>query len=120
MTMPVAATTDGQVSAVTPMATMTAARINETSNPSCSCFAGGGPMIRAGMVSTGRIRSTAVPSRFVAVSPDATAPAGCPDWMRTLAWTTPPVAAPPGTTLLAALPASWAAAAVPQPNRGGA
>ena len=75
MTLPVAATTDGQVSAVTPMATMTAARINETSNPSCSCFAGGGPMIRAGMVSTGRISSTAVPSRFVAVSPDATAPA---------------------------------------------
>src|SRR4029079_10996258 len=38
--------------------------------------------------------------------------------MRTLAWTTLPVAAPPGTTLLAAFPASCAVAVVPHPSTG--
>ena len=50
----------------------------------------------------------------IAVIAEATAAGGSPASMRTLAWTTPAVAGPPGTILPAAFPARCAVAAVPQ------
>ena len=105
--------TRGHMSTVTPTPTMTTATIRETNNPNRSCSAGGGPISNAGTVSTGNSNSTAVVIRPTPASADATAAVGSPAWTSSLAWTTPPVAAPPGTTLLAALPASCAVATVP-------
>ena len=75
-------------------------------------------MITAGIVITGSRSRTPVVNSPIAVSAEATTAAGWPFWIRILPWTTLPVAGPPGTTLLAALPASWAVARVPQPARG--
>ena len=109
--------TRGQVRTVTPTPTMTTATTNDTSSPSRSSSSGGGPISNAGMVSTGRSSSTAVVIRATPARADATAAPGWPAWISSLPWTAPPVAAPPGTTLLAALPASCALATVPQPTR---
>ena len=81
--------------------------------PQPQLLSGGGPISNAGTVSTGNSSSTAVVIRPTPARADATAAARLTRLDQQPAWTTPPVAAPPGTTLLAALPASCALATVP-------
>jgi hypothetical protein len=86
-------------------ATITTATTTDTTRPYSSFRAGGGPISSAGIVRIGSISRMPVVSRPIAVMADATAAAGWPDWISSLAWTTPAVAGPPGTIFPAALPA---------------
>ena len=117
---PTTSTNRSQVSIIVPSATTTTASRNETSSPSWSWRAGGGPMITAGTVRTGRVSSTPVLISPVAARAVATTAPGCPAWTRTLPWTTPPAAAPPGSTFDAALPTTWDTAEAVQDACGSA
>ena len=75
---PTPATNRSQASIIVPRATTATATMTDTSRPSWSCRAGGGPMMTAGTVSTGSASSTPVVSRPVAVSAVATVRGGLP------------------------------------------
>ena len=98
--------------------TMATPTTSEPARPSCSCRAGGGRMMTAGMVNTGNASSTAVVSRPMLPSDRATGGPGSPARTSIVACTTPPVAPPPGSTRLAALPASWEVPATNQEVSG--
>ena len=97
-TDPTACTKRSHLSKASPSSTRMTATIRETTRPSCSCRAGGGRMITAGMVSTGRASSMPVVSRPMLPIAAATTPGACPARTSIDACTTLPAAAPPGST----------------------